>query len=206
MTAETQAARILRIAGRRGVVRSKDVTEAGLARATLMRLVRDGQLLQLTRGVYALPGRRLSRQHPLAEVAARSSRGVFCLLTALHYHGLVRRAPEAVWLAIPNKGRVPTAADVPLEVVRFSGAALAEGVEHHVVDGVAIRVYAPGKTIADCFKFRSRVGLDTAVAALRAGLRRGCTTVAELEHYASVCRAREAMLPWLASGAAQARG
>jgi predicted transcriptional regulator of viral defense system len=205
MTLDTQAARILRIAERRGVVRSHDVTEAGLARATLMRLVRDGQLVQLARGVYALPGQRLSRQHSLAEVAARSSRGVFCLLTALHFHGLIRRPPDAVWLAIPNKGRVPTGGEVPLEVVRFSGAALAEGVEHHLVDGVGIRVYGPGKTVADCFKFRDRIGMETAAAALRTVLRRRLATRAELEHYAGVCRARETMLPLLASGTAQAR-
>ncbi len=205
MTLETQAARILQIAGQRGVVRSHEVTEAGLARATLMRLVRDGQLVQLARGVYALPGQRLSRQHPLADVAARSSRGVFCLLTALHFHGLIPRPPDAVWLAIPNKGRVPTGGNVPLEVVRFSGAALEEGVEHHLVDRIRIRVYAPGKTVADCFKLRGRVGLDTAVTALRTVLRRRLATRAELEHYAGVCRVRETMLPYLARGAVRAR-
>jgi predicted transcriptional regulator of viral defense system len=206
MTPETQAARILRIAGERGIVESHDVTEAGLARATLMRLLRNGQLIQLARGVYALPGHRLSRQHSLAEVAARSSRGVFCLLTASQFHGLTRRPPDAIWLAIPNKGRVPTGAGMPLEVVRFSGAALTEGVEQHLVDGIAIRVYSPGKTVADCFKFRGRIGLDTAVAALRTVLKRRLATRVELEHYAGVCRVRETMLPYLASGAAQARG
>lgn len=197
MPADTQAAQILRMAERHGQVRSRDVTAAGIPRATLVRLVRAGRLKQLARGLYALPAQPLSEQHALAEVAARSSRGVFCLLTALHFHGLTRRAPDAIWLAIPNKARAPTAADEPLQVVRFSGSALTDGVEHYVIDGVPIRVYSAAKTVADCFKFRDRIGLDVAIAALARCRREKRATDAELWHFARICRAAEAMRPHL---------
>lgn len=197
MSPDTQAAQVLRIVAARGQVRSRDVTASGIPRATLMRLVRAGQLKQIARGTYALPAQPLSKQHSLAEVAARSSRGVFCLLTALHFHKVLRQSPAKVWLAIPNKARAPTGNDPPMRVLRFSGPALTEGVEHYVIDGVPIRVYSIAKTIADCFKFRDRVGLDVAVAALRRCRRERRVGEAELQRFARVCRVTEVMRPYL---------
>jgi len=197
MTVDTQSTQVLRIVEEHGLVRSSDLTARRIPRATLMRLVRAGRLKQVARGVYALPDQPLSRQHPLAEVAARSSRGVFCLLTALRFHGIRIPSPDAIWLAIPNKARAPRSAHPPLRVVRFSGAALAEGVERHVIDGVAIRVYSVAKTVADCFKFRNQVGLEVALEALRRSRRRGLATTEDLRRYARVCRVTEAMRPYL---------
>jgi predicted transcriptional regulator of viral defense system len=197
MTVDTQSTQVLRIVEEHGLVRSSDLTARRIPRATLMRLVRAGRLKQVARGVYALPDQPLSRQHPLAEVAARSSRGVFCLLTALRFHGIRIPSPDAIWLAIPNKARAPRSAHPPLRVVRFSGAALAEGVEQHVIDGVAIRVYSVAKTVADCFKFRSRVGLEAALEALHRSRRRGLATTEDLRHYARICRVTEVMRPYL---------
>ena len=197
MTVDTQSTQVLRIVEEHGLVRSSDLTARRIPRATLMRLVRAGRLKQVARGVYALPDQPLSRQHPLAEVAARSSRGVFCLLTALRFHGIRIPSPDAIWLAIPNKARAPRSAHPPLRVVRFSGAALAEGVEQHVIDGVAIRVYSVAKTVADCFKFRNQVGLEVALEALRRSRRRGLATTEDLRRYARICRVTEAMRPYL---------
>ena len=197
MTVDTQSTQVLRIVEEHGLVRSSDLTARRIPRATLMRLVRAGRLKQVARGVYALPDQPLSRQHPLAEVAARSSRGVFCLLTALRFHGIRIPSPDAIWLAIPNKARAPRSAHPPLRVVRFSGAALAEGVEQHVIDGVAIRVYSVAKTVADCFKFRNQVGLEVALEALRRSRRRGLATTEDLRRYARVCRVTEVMRPYL---------
>lgn len=197
MGADTEATQVFRIVAERGLVRSRDLTERGIARATLMRLVRAGRLKQIARGLYALPDQPLSRQHLLAEVAARSSRGVLCLLTALHFHGMLQKAPEAVWLAIPNRGRAPKGDAPPLHIVRFSGGALTEGVEHYVIDGVVVRVYSVAKTVADCFKFRRIIGLDAAVDALRMAVRDERAGPNELEHYARVCRVSEVMRPHL---------
>lgn len=197
MSSDTQAAQVLRLAAERGLVRSRDLTAAMIPRATLMRLVRSGQLQQIARGVYALPDQPLSRQHSLAEVAARSSRGVLCLLTALHFHKLIRQSPEQIWLAIPNKARAPKCDHPPLRILRFSGAALTEGVEHYVIDGVTVRVYSAAKTVADCFKFRDRVGLDVAVAALRQCCRDRRASQIDLWRYARICRVTELMRPYL---------
>jgi predicted transcriptional regulator of viral defense system len=197
MSVDTHAMQVLRIVEERGLVHSSDLTARQIPRAVLMRLVRAGRLKQVARGVYALPDRHFSRQHPLAEVAARSSRGVFCLLTALRFHGIRIQSSDAIWLAIPNKGRVPGGADPSLHVVRFSGAALTEGVEQHVIDGVTIRVYSVAKTVADCFKFRNKVGLGVALEALRKSRRRGLATTDDLRHYAQVCRVSEVMRPYL---------
>ena len=196
VSADTQATQVLRIAEERGLVRSRELTRQKIARSTLMRLVRAGRLKQIARGVYALPDQPLSSQHSLAEAAARSSHGVLCLLTALHFHGITRRPPDAIWLAIPNKARAPKD-DHPLCVVRFSGASLTEGVENYVIDGVAVRVYSVAKTVADCFKFRHKVGLDVAVDALRYCFRNGRASREELRHYAQVCRVTELMRPYL---------
>jgi predicted transcriptional regulator of viral defense system len=197
MTSDTQAMQVLRIVAERGSVRSRDLTARQIPRATLMRLVRAGRLKQAARGLYVLPGQVLSRQHSLAEVAARSSRGVFCLLTALRFHKITTRSSDGIWLAIPNKARAPRSDDPPLHVVRFSGAALAEGVEQHVIDGVTIRVYSVAKTVADCFKFREKVSLDVALEALRKSRRLGLATTDDLRHYAQICRVTEVMRPYL---------
>ena len=197
MPHDTQSMQVLRIVEERGLVRSSDLTARQIPRATLMRLVRAGRLEQVARGVYARPGQPLSRQHPLAEVAARSSRGVFCLLTALRFHKISIPSSDTIWLAIPNKARAPSGDHPPLTVVRFSGAALAEGVEQHVIDGVTIRVYSVAKTVADCFKFRRKVGLDLALEALRKSRRQGLATIDELRHYARICRVTEVMRPYL---------
>ena len=199
MGADTQSGQVLRIVAEQGLVRSSDLTARGIPRATLMRLVRSGRLKQIARGLYALPGQPLSRQHSLAEVAARSSRGVFCLLTALHFHKITSRPPEAIWLAIPNKARAPEGGQPPIEVVRFSGAALTEGVEHYVIDGVTVGVYSIAKTIADCFKFRDRVGLEVATQALGKVRRHGLASTDELWRYARICRATRVMRPVLES-------
>jgi len=197
MTSDTQAMQVLRIVEECGLVRSRELTARQIPRATLMRLVRAGRLKQAARGLYVLPDQPLSRQHSLAEVAARSSRGVFCLLTALRFHKITTPSSDAIWLAIPNKARAPRSDHPPLQVVRFSGAALAEGVEQHVIDGVTIRVYSVAKTVADCFKFRSKVGLDVALQALRKCRRQGLATTNDLWHYAQICRVTEVMRPYL---------
>jgi predicted transcriptional regulator of viral defense system len=201
MGADSHATLVLRIVAAHGLVRSRDLTERKIPRATLMRLVEAGRLKQVARGLYALPDQPLSRNHALAEVSARSSRGVFCLLTALHFHRLLRRAPDAIWLAIPNKARVPADDDLPLRVVRFSGAALSEGVESYVIDGVPIRVYSVAKTVADCFKFRDRVGLDVALDALRTCRRDRLATDEDLWRFAQVCRVTALMRPHLRDAA-----
>jgi predicted transcriptional regulator of viral defense system len=153
--------------------------------------------VQVSRGLYALPGHSRSEQHQLAEIAIRSTQGVFCLLTALRFHELTTQSPHEIWLAIPNKAHPPKLDYPPLRVLRFSGAALTQGVETHVVDGVSVRVYSVAKTVADCFKYRNKIGLDVALEALRESRREKRATNDELWRYAKVCRVANVMRPYM---------
>jgi len=189
--------RVLHLATERGAVRTSDLADQRIPRTILSRLVKSGRLVQVSRGLYALPDYPRSEQHQLAEVATRSAQGVFCLLTALRFHELTTQSPHEIWLAIPNKAHSPKLDYPPLHVVRFSGAALTQGVETHTVDGVSVRVYSVAKTVADCFKYRNKIGLDVALEALRESRREKRATNDELWHYAKICRVANIMRPYM---------
>lgn len=127
----------------------------------------------------------------------RVPHGVVCLLSALRFHEMTTQAPFEVWMAVDRSARLPEAPDLPLRIVRFSGEALSQGIEIHEVEGAEVRVYAPSKTVADCFKYRSKLGVDVAVEALRDYLRLRKGTVDELWRYAGVCRVQSVMRPYL---------
>ena len=151
----------------------------------------------------ASPRRRPADKHPvtanhtLAQVGRRVPGGVFCLLTALRFHELTTQAPADVWIALPEKARKPKLDYPRLRVARFSGAALTEGIETHRLEGVEVRVYSAAKTVADCFKYRNKVGVDVAVEALRDFSRRHRGGATELARYARICRVSRVMQPYL---------
>jgi len=179
------------------VLRTREIEALGISREQLGRLHRRGVVQRVSRGLYSLPDGAASTNHTLAEVAKRVPHGVACLLSALRFHGFTTQAPSEVWLAIDVKARRPVEAQLPLRIVRFSGEALVAGVEEHEVDGVTVRVYSPAKTVADCFKFRNKIGLDVALEALREGWRERRFSMDELWRYAKVCRVANVMRPYL---------
>ncbi|WP_417473298.1 type IV toxin-antitoxin system AbiEi family antitoxin domain-containing protein [Luteimonas mephitis] len=183
---------------RKGAVRSRELVEAGVARAQLSRLVAAGELVRLSRGVYSLPGgAKLDADEGVLVVAERIPDVRLCLLTALRLHGLTTQAPFEVWIAIGNKDRAPRQDWPLLRIVRFSGEALDAGLETRIIGGRSLRVTNAAKTVADCFKFRNLVGLDVAIEALREVLRSRVTTVDELWKYARICRVAKLMRPYL---------
>lgn len=183
---------------RKGAVRSRELVEAGIARVQLSRLVAAGELVRLARGVYSAPGVVLpGADEGVLVVAERIPDARLCLLTALRLHDLTTQAPFEVWIAIGNKDRPPRLDWPPLRVVRFSGEALAAGLETRKVGGKQVRITNVAKTIADCFKFRNLVGLDVAIEALRDALRARAVTVDELWKYAQICRVTKLMRPYL---------
>jgi len=127
----------------------------------------------------------------------RAPNAVFCLLTALAFHRLTTEMPHEVWIALPLKARTPAIDTPPIRVVRLSERPLTGGIETHVEHGVPLRVFSPAKTVADCFKFRSKVGVDVAIAALRDGWRQKRFTIDELWRFARVCRVAAVMRPYL---------
>lgn len=135
----------------------------------------------------------------LAEAARRVPRGVICLLSALTYHELTTQAPFEVWLAIDNKARAPSLEYPPLRLMRFSGPALTEGVETCTIDDVPVRITSVAKTVADCFKFRNKIGLDVALEALRDAWYGKRATSDEIWHYAKIDRVANIMLPYMES-------
>ena len=144
-----------------------------------------------------MPDAAPSEHRSLAEVSKRTPRRVVCLLSTLQFHGLTTQAPAEVWLAIGPKDRAPRPEGVRLRIVRVSGEARDAGVETHVVEGVPVRIYGAAKTVADCFKFRNKIGTDIAVEALRHCLEQGSCTTEEFFEYARVCRVSRVMRPYM---------
>ena len=183
---------------RKGAVRSRELVDAGVARVQLSRLVAAGELIRLARGVYTAPGVVLpGSEEGVLVVAERIPEARLCLLTALRLHGLTTQAPFEVWIAIGNKDRLPRLDWPPLRVLRFSGEALTAGLETRTMGSKQVRVTTVAKTVADCFKFRSLVGLDVAIEALREALRARAASVDELWRYAAICRVTRIMRPYL---------
>lgn len=189
-------AKVLLAACERGVLRSKDIVAQGIPHVVLTRVCRRGQLLRTGPGLYMLLGADVSEHHTLAEACTRVPHGVVCLLSALRFHGLTTQSPFEVWLAIDVKARKPRAETLPLRIVWFSGKALTYGVDEHKVEGVPVRVTSPAKTVADCFKYRNKIGLDVAVEALR-DYRRTRKSLDDLWRAAEVCRIASVVRPYL---------
>ena len=196
--AATESKRILNIARRAGVLRPRDLAPYGLPRVVLSRMVAAGTLQRVGRGLYIVPDySRITEHHSLAEACKQTPHGVICLLSALAFHDLTTEMPFQIWMAIDSSARRPRRKGPPLRIFRFSGAALREGVEDHLIEGVRVRVYNPAKTVADCFKYRNKIGRDVAVEALRDCRRQRKCTNDELWHYAKVCRMTRVMAPYL---------
>jgi len=193
------AEKLVDLARSHGLIRPCDLAPLGIHRISLTRAVRHGLLERVGRGLYGLPGREVSAHGSLAEVARRVPKGVVCLLSALRFHGLTTQAPFEVWLAIENKAVTPKLDYPPLRIVRFSGASLTEGIEEHIVDDVTVRVTGVAKTIADCFKYRNKIGLDVALEALREAWREKRVSSDDIWRYAKICRVANVMRPYLES-------
>lgn len=196
---ENHYTQILNLAKAQGLMRSGDPALQGIPRVVLTRLVRQGQLIRVARGLYAIPERRVSEHSSLAEVSAKYPQAIICLLSALRIHALTTQAPFEVWVAIANKARAPKIDYPPLRVLRFSGAALTEGIEEHQIDGVSVRVTNIARTVVDCFKFRNKIGLDVALEALHEAWQTKQVTMDQLWHYAALCRVANVMRPYMES-------
>jgi predicted transcriptional regulator of viral defense system len=177
-----------------GVFRARD---ARVPRVVLTRLAKEGKLEHVGRGLYREPRGKVTEHHTLVEAAVRVPHGVVCLLSALRFHKLTTQSPHEVWMAIGIKARKPKTDWPPLRIVRFSGPALSFGVERHAIEGVKVPVTSREKTVADCFKYRNKIGLDVAVEALRDYLRSRRRSVDMLMEAAAASRVTKVMRPYL---------
>ena len=181
------------------ILRTRDLEAHGIWRANLRDYVEQGVLTRVGRGLYTLVGVEAGENHSLAEVGKRVPQGTVCLLSALRFHGLTTQQPHETWLALDGRARSPKTDSLALRIVRFTGSALSEGREEHVIEGVPVKIYNPAKTVADCFKFRNKIGLDVALEALRETWRGRRCGMSELMRYARVCRVANVMRPYLES-------
>ena len=180
-----------------GILRTRDALGAGIHPRTLYRLRDDGVIEQVCRGVYRLAEMPALAYPDLVTVALRVPRAVICLGSALTYHDATSEVPHEVQIALPRQTKPPRLDHPPLRVFWFSGAALSEGIETVVVDGVEARIYDLPKTVVDCFRFRNKLGLDVAIEALNQAVHRKGVRPAELLRYARLCRAESVILPYL---------
>lgn len=188
----------LRLIRERGIARARDFKKAGVPLIYLKRLTNSGALVRLGRGLYEDPKRVGENiEHDLAEAALLVPNGVISLVSALRHHGLTTQLPHAVWMTIPHKSRAPKIQSLRLEIVRATGDALTEGVEHIIIEGVDVPIYGVAKTVADCFKHRRHVGEDVAIEALRDALRQRATTVNDLMKFATIDRVRGIIEPYI---------
>jgi predicted transcriptional regulator of viral defense system len=189
--------RIMHYVGQHGIVRPRDIEAIGLPREYLLRLHRQGKIVRSGRGLYSLPDAAITERHSYAEVGRRVPGGVFCLLSALAFHEITTQSPGSVWIALPQGARRPVLKTPSLRVVRLSGPSVTEGIENHKVEGVPIRVYSVAKTVADCFKFRNKIGLDIAIEALKDSIRQKKATINEIYRYAKICRVSKVIRPYM---------
>jgi predicted transcriptional regulator of viral defense system len=191
------AKKVLEIARNNNILRPRDLDAYGIPRKYLGILHQKGFLSRVGHGLYVLEDADLTEKHTIAEVCKRVPRGVVCLLSALQFHDLTTQAPFQVWLAIDRKAWLPKEPRLPIRIVRFSGPALEKGIEEHIIEGVPVKIYNPAKTVADCFKYRNKIGLDVALEALRDCRRERKCTNYDLWEYAKICRVANVMKPYL---------
>jgi len=182
-----------------GVLRTKDILAEGIHPRTLYEMRDMGILDQLSRGVYRLADKPALGNPDLVTVAMRVPDGVICLISALAFHEMTTQVPHEVYVALERDKCAPKLDYPPVRVFWFTASAFREGVEIHTIDGVPVRVYSAEKTLADCFKYRNKIGLDTAVEALRLYRQRKPLNVDAILRCARACRVEKVMRPYLES-------
>lgn len=190
-----RAVEVFRRAG--GTLRTRQAAERGVHYSTLYGMRDAGLLEQLSRGVYRLAELPGPSKYDVVAVAERAPEAVLCLVSALDFHEIGTQIPSGVSIAIGPKDRRPQLDYPPIRVYRMSGEALAAGVEEHSIDGTAVRVFNPAKTVADCFKFRNKIGLDVALEALRETVRSRKATRDAIMRYAAIDRVSKIVRPYL---------
>lgn len=188
---------LLEFIRREGIIRVRDLKEHGFHPETLRRLHREGHVIRVSRGMYKHPDTAPTEHQTLIEVFKRVPHGVACLLTALQFHEIGTQNPRDVWIALKQGARKPKMEYPRIRVVRFSGPAMTEGIEHRKLSGVTVRVYNVAKTVADCFRFRNKIGLDVAVEALSDSLRSGRCSADDIWRYAKIRRVTNVIQPYL---------
>lgn len=197
MPTDTHTQRVIDLANQKGLLRASDLDAIEAPRVVLTRLTNTGLLDRVGRGLYRLPNHPVSEHEGLVVVAAKAPHAVFCLLTALQFHGLTTQLPRQVWIAMPRGSHPPRIDWPPIRMVQMTGDTYTASIEEHPCDGATLRVYSVAKTIVDCFKHRNKIGLDVALEALKDAWRMRKVSADDLWHYAKLCRVANVMRPYM---------
>ena len=187
----------LRNLGTKAFFRACEAAELGVDSRRLRRLVDDGSIERVARGLYRFADAEVTEHYTKAAVCARVPNAIVCLQSALTVHELGTLLPWQVWIAIPHKARTPRLPELPVRVMRFSGASLRYGVVETTFEGVPARITSPARTVVDCFRFKSLVGMEAAVEAMRDALWDRKASVGEICRAAEACRAKSLVSPVL---------
>jgi len=209
---ETQRDRVISLLQERGMARLSELRTAGATGTTVSRMHENGQVVQLSRGLYQLPDAPLDVNNALAQAAKRVPKGIICLTSALAFHELTDTIPSRVWMAIGRKDWRPRVASPPIQIVRFGAKVLDKGVNEHIIEGVTVRIYNPAKTVVDLFRYRQSAGkryrkspgLNLAIEGLREALRLRKATPSEIARYATEGGVWKVVQPYLEAMTASA--
>lgn len=194
---KSQEEKLLKLIEKSRILRARDILSNGIHQQTLNRAYTKGLIAKAGRGLYTAHTYEPGAYHGLIEIAKRAPDAIICLTSALSYYEIGTQLPAEVWIAMKKGKRPPSITYPPIRVVHFSGMSYSEGVEKNYIEGVNVKVYSPAKTVADCFKFRNKIGLDVAVEALRECVRSDKCTIDEIFHYARICRIGRIIKPYL---------
>ena len=197
MPPTTEEKRLSDLLKKTGFIRAKELHEHGFSRTTLLRMLGEGHIIRVARGLYCSTDVQSNENHSLLETAKLVPKGTFCLLSALRFHGLTTQEPYEVWIALPNKHWTPKMNNTALRIIRMSGKSLDHGIQTHVSEGIHMNIYSPAKTVVDCFKFRSTVGMDVAIEALKDCWKKKQATMDEIHQAAQICRMSNVMRPYM---------
>jgi predicted transcriptional regulator of viral defense system len=188
---------ILKIAKEKGIIQAKDIEGLGITRYYLSKLCEKGLLTKSGRGMYMHPDTPITEHHNLVEVSKKIPTAVVCLISALSFHEITTQIPHEIWIAVPRDTWRPKMDYPPLNYTVLSKEAYRFGVQEMTINGVMVKIYSPSKTVADCFKFRNKVGLDVAIEALREAWRSRKVTMDELVEAAKINRVLNVMRPYM---------
>ena len=191
--------RVVQITHCAGLLRPRELRTYGIPRQYLSLAEKQGRVTRVGRGLYTVTGANVTESHSLAQACKRVPRGVVCLLSALRFHNLTTQSPFEVWMAIGTKARIPRVTYPKLRIVRFSDKSLTFGVVEQTIEGVPVKLSSPAKTVADCFKYRNKIGQDVALEALRDCYRQRKATLDQIWEAATACRVANVMRPFLES-------
>ncbi len=191
--------KILEYAAQKGAICPREIENMGISRQVLYRLYQEGRLVRIDRGTYSIKDVEPTEYHTYVTVAVAFPNSVVCLLSSLQFHDLTTQMPHKVWIALDRETdrRSRKSSRLPVSIVRFSGDSFSEGIENHNVEGVNISIYCAAKTVADCFKYRNKIGLEIAIEALKDCIRQKKATRDQIWQFAKICRVSKVIRPYM---------